>query len=127
LYFPAVQNTRSSFHNVVVLSTDEAVVANRYLDGSYLLGHPNALYSRHIGPTPQLDCVQINEQANYAQTAADQLQAIVGKRYYWDGVSYFRMKEAGSNSTFWWYEAYLSSQIFANVNNSFVNRAQLGF
>lgn len=67
----------------------------RHLDGTYLPGHPNALFIAHRTNTlsPSV-CLLISEQNAYAQAMVNQLHAVLGKRNHWDGVAWFRVDKS---------------------------------
>ena len=77
------------YSNVYEYSTYQASIGKRYIDGSYLPGNANSLYSSHQAPLSASTCLLISEQNSYAQAMANQIDRILVKRTYWDGVARF--------------------------------------
>jgi hypothetical protein len=132
LHFPVTYKNLPgrSVRNVVSLSSTQGLIANRYLDGSYLYGGANALNINHVGSQPSQgpnSCVSIADQNDYAQALANQLQQQVGKRYYWDGISSLTVALNGTYDFNWVFSADLSHQVFAKENSQKISAAELGF
>lgn len=92
---PAYVN-RSKFNSNVFsfnsFGLPHAAGNTRHLDGTYLPGHPNALFVAHRTSTlSRSECLSVAEQNAYAQAMVDQLHAVLGKRNHWDGVAWFRV------------------------------------
>lgn len=75
------------YSNVYEYSTYAGIVGKRKLDGSYLPGNSNPLFAYHLAPLPANTCLIIAEQNAYAQNLANQIDRMLVKRTFWDGVS----------------------------------------
>ena len=84
---PHYVSHKKYFSNVYEYSSYASSLGKRYLDGSYLPGNPNALYSHHRFSVTASTCIYIPEQNSYAQAFANQIDGILVKRTYWDGIS----------------------------------------
>ncbi len=75
------------YSNVFEYSSYAGSLGKRFLDGSYLPGNSNALFNHHSSPAMATTCILISEQNSYAQALANQIDGILVKRTYWDGIS----------------------------------------
>lgn len=75
------------YSNVYEYSSYLGSVGKRYINGSYLPGNSNSLFSAHNSPLAATTCLSISEQNAYAQAMVNQISGILAKRTYWDGVS----------------------------------------
>lgn len=100
--------SRSRFYsNVYEFATYSTSMGKRYLDGSYLPGNANSLYSYHKPPLAATTCLFVSEQNAYAQAMANQIDRILVKRTYWDGIARFvvhpNTSAPGSNCSWGFY------------------------
>jgi len=128
LFFPINYNFRSPRFNVVYLNSSAGSMNTRQINGDWLLGGVNALFSNHQGVTTDTTCVIPSEQDAYSQKLSDDLYDIVSKRTYWDGVSSLRVHDHGSsaNLTFWTFDAILSKTIYSGFNFNSLTPCDLG-
>ena len=75
------------YSNVFEFSSYPATIGKRYIDGSYLPGNQNAIFSAHNPPLTATTCILISQQNAYAQAMVNQINGILVKRTYWDGVA----------------------------------------
>lgn len=109
------------YTNVVQFHTYGFQVGSKYIDGSYLPGHANALYTYHQQHVPAGNCLPIIEQNTYQQALADQLHAKLAKRYYWDGIASLNVANnliGPSGLTLWSYKVYFATWPFKPTSHS---------
>jgi len=127
LFFPLNWFSRRPRFNVVSMSSTTAQLGAFHINGDWMLGWPNALFTAHIGPQGEKRCVLTNEQDGYSQKISDELYDIVSKRSYWDGVSVFKVDNNLNNSlTFWTFDGFLSKSIYAGFNPNSLTPCALG-
>lgn len=129
LFYPVNSNPRRPRFNVVQLDSDLGSINIRYIDGTWMLGQNNALYTHHQGLKPNSLCVLATEQNGYSQKLSDELYSIVGKRSYWDGVSALQVERLGGSgisSTAWFFNCILVKNIYPQFNINSLNPCDLG-
>lgn len=120
LLFPVNYNFRRPRYNVVTFSSNIGQISQRYFDGSWMLGHADAIFTVHQNPVPVANCVTPQQQDAYSQRLSDDLYDIVLKRTYWDGVSSLRvLNGAILGTTRWEFDGILSKNINANLNANY--------
>ena len=103
--------------NVYSFDTYLTIAHNRYIDGTYLPGRPNAILPHHKPAQgsfgiSSLTCMLPPEQDVYAQAMVNQISTMIGKQQYWDGIAYLRVDENNiglTNECAWGYQVNLAT------------------
>lgn len=108
---PTPFNSIPMYSNLVSFTTDLNNGSRKYINGEYLPGTSQAIFPAHSGNLNEGTCLYIVEQNAYAQAMANQIDAVIGKQQYWDGVSSFSvnlLRAQFNNECNWYYNLTLA-------------------